>query len=87
MSPRRSSSITTTNKNVNHFYMSGFFDAESTFILSIVKRSYYKVGWGVYPIFKVELHSKDLPLLNQIKSFFGVGTITVQKTRDSAYYS
>jgi len=41
----------------------------------------------VYPIFKVELHSKDLPLLNQIKSFFGVGTITVQKTRDSAYYS
>jgi LAGLIDADG endonuclease len=34
-----------------------------------------KLGWGVRASFKIGLHKKDIALLEQIKSFFGVGNI------------
>lgn len=58
------------NFKLNPFYVSGFSDAEGSFIVSIVERSYSKIGWGIGPAFKIELHLKDLPLLNRIQIFF-----------------
>jgi hypothetical protein len=80
---------TNVNKsNLNPFYISGFSDAESTFVIAITKRSYLNVGWGISTIFKIQLHSKELPLINLIKSFFkDVGNIDVNKTRDSVAYT
>jgi hypothetical protein len=77
-----SSSIST-----NPFFISGFCDAESSFIISATKRSYMRTGWGVYPIFRIELHKRDLPLLKRIKAFFGVGNINESKIRDSVTFS
>jgi hypothetical protein len=58
------------------------------FTVSIVKRSYLKTGWNVAPIFRIELHYKELPLLNQIKSFFkGAGNISINKIKNSASYT
>lgn len=57
-------------------------------MVSLVKRSYLKTGWSVQPIFKYDLHVKDLPLLEEVKAFFGgAGHISVSATRSSAYYS
>lgn len=68
--------------------MSGFSDAEASFVIAITERSYLNIGWGVSAIFKIELHSKDLPLLNQITSFFkDVGNINEHKTRNSVAYT
>jgi hypothetical protein len=39
------------------------------------------------PVFTIKLHLKDLNLLNRIQSFFGVGTIYIDKSRGSATYS
>lgn len=36
----------------------------------------YKVGYRVKATFSIGLHKRDLALLNWIKEFFGVGSIT-----------
>ncbi len=74
-------------KPLNPFYLTGFCDGESSFIISITKRSSYKTSWGIHPIFKIELHKRDLALLEKIKTFFGVGNITISNTRDSATFA
>ena len=81
-------SPTANNSIINPFYMSGFSDAEASFVIAITDRSYLNIGGGVSAIFKIELHSKDLPLLNQIKSFFkDVGNINEHKTRNNVAYT
>ena len=35
----------------------------------------YKLGWRVVCRFIINLHKKDLSLLNNIKEFFGVGNV------------
>lgn len=41
----------------------------------------------MHPIFKIELHYRDLPLLERIQAFFDVGNITESKTRDSVAFA
>jgi hypothetical protein len=41
----------------------------------------------VQPIFKIDLHIKDLPFLKEIQSFFGVGKIVISNTKSSISYS
>jgi len=73
---------------LNPFYITGFSDAECSFMISLVKRPDLKTGWSVQPIFKYDLPIRDLPLLEKLKTFFGgVGNITVSTSRNSAYYS
>jgi hypothetical protein len=38
-------------------------------------------------MFKIELHGKDLPLLKQIQSFFGVGSINVRKKNNQVIFT
>lgn len=68
-------------------YVSGFSDGESSFVISMYKKKGYKTGWHVNPVFAIQLHTKDLPLLYRIKDFFGVGTIYLRKTKNSAVFS
>lgn len=75
------------NEKWNYSWITGFIDAESSFMVSIGKRSTYKLGWSVEPRFSICLHAKDLPLLYRIQSFFGVGTIKTASTRQVAYFS
>lgn len=84
--PIKSINTSSNISKLNPFYVTGFSDAESCFLVSIVKRSYLKTGWSVAPNFKIVLHKKDLPLLNQIKSFFG-GAGNISLTQNSASYT
>jgi len=73
------------NNNLNDlnssfaWWITGFADAESSFTINISKSIKSKLGWTVQPNLAIELHEKDLILLESIKSFFSVGTIRLRK--------
>lgn len=62
-------------RSLNPYFVTGFTDAEGCFIISIIKDSKMTLGWRVKVLFKINLHIKDLKLLQEIKSFFEVGNI------------
>ena len=61
--------------NINAWFITGFADGESSFIISVVRNNKYKTGWSVKPKFQLDLHNKDTGLLLQIQKYFGVGKI------------
>ena len=61
-------------------FVSGFIDGEGCFTISFVKYKKMKTGWRVMPVFEIELHGWELPLLEKIKAFFkGAGVISKTK--------
>jgi len=79
--------ISPNANNLNPFWITGFSDAESSFIVSIRKKKDTKLGWSVTPIFSISLNKKDLQILEKIQYFFGVGTITFNKKDDCYLFS
>jgi NADH:ubiquinone oxidoreductase subunit K len=55
---------------LNPLFISGFSDAESSFVVTILKNPRYKIGWNVQARFQIKLHEKDRPLLLLIQNFF-----------------
>lgn len=72
---------------LNHNWVTGFTDAEGSFIISILKNSERTLGWSVKPIFAIQLHERDIDTLHRIKLFFGVGTIIINKKRGHTNYA
>jgi len=72
-------------KNLDPNWVTGFFDAESCVSIRIEKYPKYNTGYRVQLRFQITLHKKDLPLLNSIKAFFGVGGI-YKISKDSIMY-
>lgn len=60
---------------LNPYFVTGFCDAESSFQVLVIKNKNSRLGWSVRSFFTIGLHSRDLALLLQIKSFFGCGII------------
>ena len=60
---------------IDPYFLTGFSDAESSFVLSITKSNNVKSGWVIKPRFQIHLHKKDLFVLEAIKNFLGVGKI------------
>lgn len=56
---------------LNPIWVTGFTDAEGSFIISIIKSSERRAGWRVQAIFAIQLHERDIATLYRIKSFFG----------------
>jgi hypothetical protein len=73
-------------EKLHPYFITGFSDGESSFIVTIFKNKEYKCGYQVQAIFQIGLHQKDLELLYKIQSFFGVGTIRLYKANNIAYY-
>ena len=70
---------------IDPWFLTGFTDAEGCFLIRIYRDNKLKIGWGVLPIFKITLHQKDKALLEQIKSYFCVGSISKQGTQTFQY--
>jgi hypothetical protein len=69
------------DKRLHPNYVTGFVDGEGSFIIEFQNLEV------VLPKFSIELHKKDLLLLKQIQKFFnGIGTITLNKNRNSAVF-
>lgn len=68
------------NFKIDPYFLTGFTDAEGSFVLSITKSNNTKSGWVVKPRFQIHLHEKDLQLLYSIQSFLKVGRIDKQNS-------
>lgn len=60
---------------LNPYYITGLVDAEGCFTTSIYKDCRMKIGWQVKPIFQLNLHKKDLKILEAVQKTWGVGKI------------
>ena len=57
------------------WFISGFTDAEGCFLVIIRKSPKSLLGWQIEVNFTINLHVRDLELLNLIKAYFGAGRI------------
>lgn len=82
-------SVTLNNKSsLSNYWITGFCDAEASFMVSFARDSKFKSGWRIKPCFSIHLHNKDSDLLHQIQSSFkGVGGIRLNKSDLSVNYS
>jgi hypothetical protein len=81
--------MTTSNnsKSLDPNFITGFTDAEGSFTILITESKTCKIGWTVRARFQIRLHSKDLPLLKEIQSFFGgIGNIYTSSKDQTATY-
>lgn len=87
---KRLYSTTNSSKDkvkIDPWFLTGFIDAEGTFIVPIRPKTDRKYGWEVLSEFKLGLHPKDLPLLEAIQAYLGgIGTISVNKTNNVAIF-
>jgi hypothetical protein len=74
-----------TNLIIDPNFLTGFIDAEGSFVLSITKSDNVKSGWVIKPRFSIGLHKKDRFILEAIKNYLGVGEIYTQGI-DSVQY-
>lgn len=64
------------------WFITGFADAECCFYVGIQKSTKVRIGWEIQPEFKLELHEKDLSMLETIQKYFkGKGQIIVKKDK------
>ena len=72
--------------NLNPWFITGFIDAEGSFIISIIKTPRFNTGWEIQAMFSISLHKKDLSILQKIQAYFGgAGSITKER-EDSLHY-
>lgn len=63
------------NKVINPWFITGFTDAEGSFMIHLEKN---KDKWRVRPTFQIKLDIRDLSLLEIIKIYFNhVGSINI----------
>lgn len=68
------------------WFVSGFVDAEGSFVAIVRKNANSRLGWRVETVFRIGLHKRDLALLKQIQTYFGgVGSIVKQGEDIYAY--
>jgi hypothetical protein len=53
------------------WFITGLFDAESSFVVTNLKNSRYKTGWNVQARVQIKMHEKDRVLIQSIQEFFG----------------
>jgi hypothetical protein len=74
---RIAENFTSSNSSkLNPWFLTGFSDAEGSFIIKIQKNDKLRTKWRVRPVFSITLHKKDLYLLESIQNTLGVGNIS-----------
>ena len=71
---------------LNPYFVTGFTDAEGSFIVTIRKRPKSKLGWGIEAVYTIVLHLKDKAILELIQKYFG-GRGNIYVGKDSVTYS
>ena len=70
---------------MNPYFVSGFSDGEGSFYVSLNRRPANKSGWNVLYGFVLLINEKDIDLLRNIHSFFGVGSIRLASNNKVEY--
>ena len=63
--------------------ITGLFDAECSFLVTILKNSRDKTGWNVQARIQIKMHERDRALIQSIQDFFG-GIGYVSKPNNSS---
>lgn len=71
---------------VNPLFFTGFADGEASFMLYIQKTSNTKIGWATWLTFEIHLDGVDFSILQDIKSYLGVGKINQKSDGTCVYY-
>ena len=61
----------TNNISSYPLFITGLFDAEGSFVVTILKNCKYKTGWNVQARVQIKMHEKDRPLILAIRNYFG----------------
>jgi hypothetical protein len=69
---------------IHPYFLTGFFDAEGCFHVSLTINKTCKTGWQVKACFAISLDARDLALLKRIQSYFG-GIGEINKCGKNAY--
>jgi hypothetical protein len=69
--------------SINPWFITGLFDAECSFVVTILKNSRYKTGWNIQARVQIKMHEKDRALIQSIQEFFG-GIGYVSKPNNSS---
>ncbi len=64
-------------------WISGFTDGEGCFTISVIRNSTTRFGKQIFPEFVITQGAKSLTALEEIKSFFGCGSIVLNKRYDN----
>jgi LAGLIDADG endonuclease len=65
--------------HLNPYFITGFSDAECSFLSLVIKRPESRTGWRIVCRYQIGIHVKDLALLESIQSYFcGIGHIVKQ---------
>lgn len=84
-SPDSSLKLQEESSKINPWFITGFADAEGCFSIRVRKTTKTRVGWHVECVFSICLHMRDLPLLEEIQSYFG-GVGRISKGKNCAYF-
>ena len=72
---------------INPYFITGLTDGEGNFSLGVMEDNKYKAGWRLLPVFQIHMSGVDKDLLYEVQSFFGVGTLRINKKTNSVNYS
>lgn len=71
---------------LNPYFVTGFSDAEASFMILVLKEPKSKIKWTVKPRFTIAVHNKDIELLESIKTYFNnKGSISAQGKNSVQY--
>lgn len=59
------------NSDLHPLFVSGLFDAESSFVVIFSKNTRYKTGWAINPRVQIKMHIRDKDLILSLQNFFG----------------
>jgi hypothetical protein len=84
---KKTMNIKTTSLNKFAWIISGLIQSDGSFGISIRKVN-YGYGFTVKPYFRIELRIESLPLIKEVKSYFGCGSVGVvaNNKRKSCYF-
>jgi hypothetical protein len=71
--------------NINPWFITGFTDAEGSFIISMYKDEKSKLKWRVTPNFTIHIHIKDIAILKSIKNSLGVGKVRINSSKTAIF--
>ena len=65
------------NHSIDPWFITGLFDAESSFVVTILKNPRYKTGWNVQARIQIKMHERDRDLMMKIQEYFrGIGYVS-----------
>ena len=63
------SSSNCKNSSIDPWFITGLFDAESSFVVTILKNTRYKTGWNVQARVQIKIHERDRDFILKIQEF------------------